>query len=60
MGRVPLVLPHPSGTLGHTPVDSRASPDPLASPAAGTIVCVAIGIGLIVSEDSAIKDENAP
>eukprot|EP00959_Pyramimonas_sp_CCMP1952_P198825 4158717-Pyramimonas_sp.AAC.1 len=60
MGTFPLVPPHPPGALGYTPVDSWASPDRLASPAAGTNVCVAVGIGLIVSVVSVIKDESHP
>eukprot|EP00959_Pyramimonas_sp_CCMP1952_P377973 7917609-Pyramimonas_sp.AAC.1 len=54
-----FVPAHSPGTLGYTPAFSLAPPCRLVSPVAGTIVCVACGIGLIDSVDLALQDESA-
>eukprot|EP00959_Pyramimonas_sp_CCMP1952_P256588 5360042-Pyramimonas_sp.AAC.1 len=59
MGSSLLVPAHSPGTLGYAPAFSWASPCRLVSPWAGTIACVAFGIGLMDSVGSALQDENA-
>eukprot|EP00959_Pyramimonas_sp_CCMP1952_P350787 7349611-Pyramimonas_sp.AAC.1 len=59
MGISLFVPAHSPGTLGSTPAFPWAPPCRLVSPVAGTIVCVAFGIGLNDSVDLALQDENA-